>query len=128
MCVFAIGRNRGWWNVWSIEWGCAGTLKVCALVEYTHTSAERRSQSVVVNVISLQAEAERRKRAAILDSEAEQLSEINIAEGRKKAQVLASEGALEERMNAAKGEAFAIQQVILDPLPCDCLHPPEPFV
>lgn len=58
-----------------------------------------------------QAEAERRKRAAILDSEAEQLSEINIAEGRKKAQVLASEGALEEKMNAAKGEAFAIQQV-----------------
>jgi regulator of protease activity HflC (stomatin/prohibitin superfamily) len=58
-----------------------------------------------------QAEAERRKRAAILDSEAEQLSEINIAEGRKKAQVLASEAALEERMNAAKGEAFAIQQV-----------------
>lgn len=65
----------------------------------------------IKDAMDKQAEAERRKRAAILDSEAEQLSEINIAEGRKKAQVLASEGALEERINAAKGEAVAIREV-----------------
>lgn len=58
-----------------------------------------------------QAEAERRKRAHILDSEAEQLSDINIAEGRKQAQVLASEGQYAERVNAAKAEAEAMLAV-----------------
>lgn len=58
-----------------------------------------------------QAEAERRKRAHILDSEAEQLSDINIAMGRKQAQVLASEGRYTERVNAAKAEAEAILAV-----------------
>mmetsp|Transcript_5629 Transcript_5629/g.13159 ORF Transcript_5629/g.13159 Transcript_5629/m.13159 type:complete len:392 (+) Transcript_5629:93-1268(+) len=58
-----------------------------------------------------QAEAERRKRAQILDSEAEQFSEINIAEGRKRAQVLASEAQYVERVNQAKGEAEAILAV-----------------
>ena len=45
---------------------------------------------------------QRRKRAHILDSEAEQLSDINIAQGRKQAQVLASEGKYTERVNEAK--------------------------
>mmetsp|Transcript_35884 Transcript_35884/g.73736 ORF Transcript_35884/g.73736 Transcript_35884/m.73736 type:complete len:393 (-) Transcript_35884:36-1214(-) len=58
-----------------------------------------------------QAEAERRKRAQVLDSEAEQLSEINIAEGRKRAQVLASEAQYAERVNQARGEAEAILKV-----------------
>mmetsp|Transcript_9398 Transcript_9398/g.14825 ORF Transcript_9398/g.14825 Transcript_9398/m.14825 type:complete len:437 (+) Transcript_9398:32-1342(+) len=58
-----------------------------------------------------QAEAERRKRAHILDSEAEQLSDINIAQGRKQAQVLASEGKYTERVNEAKAEAEAILAV-----------------
>jgi len=58
-----------------------------------------------------QAEAERRKRAHILDSEAEQFSDINIAQGRKQAQVLASEGKYTERVNEAKAEAEAILAV-----------------
>ena len=58
-----------------------------------------------------QAEAERRKRAHILDSEAEQLSDVNIATGRKQAQVLASEGRYTERVNGAKAEAEAILAV-----------------
>jgi regulator of protease activity HflC (stomatin/prohibitin superfamily) len=58
-----------------------------------------------------QAEAERRKRAQILDSEAEQLSDINIAEGRKQAQVLASEGRYTERINEAKAEAESIAAI-----------------
>ena len=58
-----------------------------------------------------QAEAERRKRAHILDSEAEQLSDVNIATGRKQAQVLASEGRYTERVNEAKAEAEAILAV-----------------
>jgi hypothetical protein len=44
---------------------------------YTHTHTHT----------NMQAEAERRKRAQILDSEAEQMSDINIAEGRKQSQV-----------------------------------------
>ena len=55
--------------------------------------------------------AERRKRAHILDSEAEQLSDVNIATGRKQAQVLASEGRYTERVNEAKAEAEAILAV-----------------
>jgi len=42
-----------------------------------------------VSVLPTQAEAERRKRAHILDSEAEQMADINIAEGRKRSQVIA---------------------------------------
>lgn len=59
--------------------------------------------------MEMQAEAERRKRALILDSEGEQEAEINLAKGRKTAQVLASEGMMHERINLAKGEAAAVE-------------------
>lgn len=38
----------------------------------------------------MQVEAERKKRAAILESEGVREAEINVAEGKKRAQVLAS--------------------------------------
>ena len=63
----------------------------------------------VRQAMEMQAEAERRKRALILDSEGERLAEINLAEGKKASAVLASEGLMQERINLAKGEAEAIQ-------------------
>ncbi|KAK9819093.1 hypothetical protein WJX81_007450 [Elliptochloris bilobata] len=58
--------------------------------------------------MELQAEAERRKRAQILESEGQRQSKINVAEGRKVEVVLASEGAREDAINRATGEAEAI--------------------
>lgn len=46
----------------------------------------------VKSVMDMQAEAERRKRAQILDSEAEQKAEMNIAAGLKSAAILKAEG------------------------------------
>eukprot|EP00871_Galdieria_phlegrea_P003006 jgi/Galph1/3706/GphlegSOOS_G2319.1 len=62
----------------------------------------------VRKAMELQAEAERRKRAQILDSEGEQQSEINIAEGRKRSTILSSEAIRSEQINRANGEAEAI--------------------
>jgi len=59
--------------------------------------------------MEMQAEAERRKRALILDSQGEQEAEINLAQGRKQAAVLASEAAMQERINLGLGEARAIE-------------------
>lgn len=58
--------------------------------------------------MEMQAEAERRKRALILDSEGERSAEVNLAEGKKTAAVLASEAAMQESINLARGEAEAI--------------------
>lgn len=62
----------------------------------------------VRKAMELQAEAERRKRAQILDSEGEQQSEINVADGHKRATILASEAMRAEQINHAEGEASAI--------------------
>lgn len=50
-----------------------------------------------------QVEAERRKRATVLESEGTRESAINVAEGRKQAQILASEAEKAERINQAAG-------------------------
>jgi len=62
----------------------------------------------VRTAMEMQAEAERRKRALVLDSEGERDAEINVAEGRKLAAILASEASMQERINQGKGEAIAI--------------------
>lgn len=59
--------------------------------------------------MEMQAEAERRKRALILDSEGEKMAEINIANGKKLSRVLASEALMQERINTGKGEAEALK-------------------
>ena len=59
--------------------------------------------------MEMQAEAERRKRALILDSQGEQEAEINLAQGKKQAAVLASEAAMQETINRGLGEAQAIE-------------------
>ena len=59
--------------------------------------------------MEMQAEAERRKRALILDSQGEEEAEVNLARGKKAAAVLASEAAMQELINRGIGEASAIE-------------------
>ncbi|XP_051540136.1 stomatin-like protein 2, mitochondrial [Myxocyprinus asiaticus] len=58
--------------------------------------------------MQMQVEAERKKRATVLESEGTREAAINVAEGRKQAQILASEGEKAERINNAAGEANAV--------------------
>ncbi|XP_070780854.1 stomatin-like protein 2, mitochondrial [Enoplosus armatus] len=58
--------------------------------------------------MQMQVEAERKKRATVLESEGTREAAINVAEGRKQAQILASEGEKAEQINKAAGEAKAV--------------------
>lgn len=62
----------------------------------------------VQEAMQMQVEAERKKRAAILESEGIKEAEINVAEGRKQARILNSEANRMEQINQATGEAEAI--------------------
>lgn len=62
----------------------------------------------VRTAMELQAEAERRKRAQILESEGTSQSKINVAEAQKREIILGSEAAREDQINRATGEAEAI--------------------
>ncbi|GAX85177.1 hypothetical protein CEUSTIGMA_g12595.t1 [Chlamydomonas eustigma] len=64
----------------------------------------------IVQAMELQAEAERRKRASILESEGVRQSKINVAEADKQQVILASEAFREQAINRASGEAEAILQ------------------
>lgn len=55
-------------------------------------------------VAGFQVEAERRKRATVLESEGTRESAINVAEGKKQAQILASEAEKAEQINQAAGQ------------------------
>lgn len=59
----------------------------------------------------MQVEAERKKRAAILESEGVREADINVAEGKRKARILASEAERQEHINKATGEAAAILSI-----------------
>lgn len=59
----------------------------------------------------MQVEAERRKRAAILESEGVREADINVAEGKRQARILASEAQRMEQINHANGEAAAMLAV-----------------
>jgi len=67
-----------------------------------------RMPSRVQEAMQMQVEAERRKRAAILESEGIKLAEINVAEGKKQSRILASEAEKQELINAAQGAAEAV--------------------
>lgn len=56
-------------------------------------------------------QAEREKRANVLQSEGEKQSAINIAEGQKQKVVLESEGVRQRQINEAEGQAEAIRAV-----------------
>uniref|UniRef100_A0AAV2J375 GPI ethanolamine phosphate transferase 3, catalytic subunit n=1 Tax=Knipowitschia caucasica TaxID=637954 RepID=A0AAV2J375_KNICA len=58
--------------------------------------------------MQMQAQAERKKRATVLESEGSREAAINVAEGRKQSQILASEGEKAEQINQAAGEAQAV--------------------
>jgi regulator of protease activity HflC (stomatin/prohibitin superfamily) len=58
--------------------------------------------------MEMQAEADRRKRAQVLESEGERQANINIADGKKSSVILESEAAMMEQVNRARGEAEAI--------------------
>ncbi|XP_018468990.1 uncharacterized protein LOC108840661 [Raphanus sativus] len=58
--------------------------------------------------MEMQAEAERRKRAQILESEGTRQAHINIADGKKSSVILESEAAKMDQVNRAAGEAEAI--------------------
>ncbi|XP_018429109.1 PREDICTED: stomatin-like protein 2, mitochondrial [Nanorana parkeri] len=62
----------------------------------------------VRDAMQMQVEAERRKRAMVLESEGTRESAINVAEGEKQSQILASEAERAEQINRAAGEANAI--------------------
>ncbi|KAI3471280.1 hypothetical protein Pfo_027943 [Paulownia fortunei] len=58
--------------------------------------------------MEMQAEAERKRRAQVLESEGERQANINIADGKKNSVILASEAAKLDQVNRALGEAEAI--------------------
>ncbi|XP_071040911.1 stomatin-like protein stl-1 isoform X2 [Parasteatoda tepidariorum] len=62
----------------------------------------------VNEAMQMQVEAERKKRAAILESEGIREADINVAEGKKRSRILSSEAEKTEKINKAQGEASAI--------------------
>lgn len=64
--------------------------------------------SRVRDAMQMQVEAERKKRASILESEGQKESAINVALGQREAQILASESEKIQQINQAEGEAQAI--------------------
>ena len=55
--------------------------------------------------------AERNKRALILEAEAQKQADITVAEGKKQASILEAEADSESKIRRAAGEAKAIKQV-----------------
>ncbi|KAJ7965209.1 stomatin-like protein 2, mitochondrial [Quillaja saponaria] len=86
-------------NVAAIHWGLE-----CLRYEIRDISPPRGVRAAM----EMQAEAERKKRAQILESEGERQAHINIADGKKSSVILASEAAKMDQVNRAQGEAEAI--------------------
>lgn len=63
----------------------------------------------VQEAMQMQVEAERKKRAAILESEGVREADINVAEGKRQARILASEAEKMEQINSAKGQAQGLE-------------------
>jgi len=61
----------------------------------------------VLNAMALQKQADQEKRAAILQSEGQQLSQINVAEGQKQAQIKQAEGQKQAAILYAEGQKQA---------------------
>jgi regulator of protease activity HflC (stomatin/prohibitin superfamily) len=65
----------------------------------------------VLKAMEKQMQAEREKRAIILQSEGVKQSAVNVAEGQKQKVVLESEATLQKQINEATGQAEAIRAV-----------------
>jgi regulator of protease activity HflC (stomatin/prohibitin superfamily) len=61
----------------------------------------------ILNAMALQKQADQEKRAAILQSEGQQLSQINVAEGQKQAQIKQAEGQKQAAILYAEGQRQA---------------------
>jgi regulator of protease activity HflC (stomatin/prohibitin superfamily) len=61
----------------------------------------------ILNAMALQKQADQEKRAAILQSEGQQLSQINVAEGQKQAQIKQAEGQKQAAILYAEGQKQA---------------------
>ncbi|KAI1301948.1 Stomatin-like protein 2, mitochondrial [Halotydeus destructor] len=89
-------------NKASTAWGIA-----CLRYEIRDIKLPERVQEAM----QMQVEAERKKRARVLESEGLREAEINVAEGNKQSRILASEAFRTEQVNKAEGESLAIQAV-----------------
>lgn len=58
--------------------------------------------------MQMQVEAERRKRAVVLESEGIREADINVAEGKRQSRILASEAEKQESINIAEGKGSAL--------------------
>lgn len=85
-------------NKASVAWGI-----VCLRYEIRDIRLPQR----VHEAMQMQVEAERKKRAAVLESEGIREADINVAEGKRRARILASEAEKMELINKAQGEANA---------------------
>lgn len=86
-------------NEAATDWGL-----VCLRYEIRDISPPRGVRAAM----EMEVEAERRKRAQILESEGDRQSSINIADGKKNSVILESEAAMMDQVNRAQGEAEAI--------------------
>lgn len=89
--VDAINKASGAWGI------------VCLRYEIRDIRLPQR----VHEAMQMQVEAERKKRAAVLESEGIREADINVAEGQRRARILASEAERMELINKAQGEANA---------------------
>lgn len=64
--------------------------------------------SRIHEAMQMQVEAERRKRAVVLESEGIREADINVAEGKRQSKILASEAERQESINIAEGQAKAL--------------------
>ncbi|CRL02493.1 CLUMA_CG015213, isoform A [Clunio marinus] len=64
--------------------------------------------SRIHEAMQMQVEAERRKRAVVLESEGIREADINVAEGKRQSRILASEAEKQEEINKAEGKAQAL--------------------
>lgn len=67
----------------------------------------------VQEAMQMQVEAERKKRARVLESEGMREAEINVAEGSKRSRILASEADKMEQVNKASGIQIRIREYVL---------------
>ena len=89
----------------SLNGACANWGIQCLRYEIKDISPPASIRSAM----EMQAEAERKKRAAVLDSEGDRDAEVNRALGHKQRAILESEAAKLDAVNRAEGEAAAIR-------------------
>ncbi|XP_027849647.2 stomatin-like protein 2, mitochondrial [Aphis gossypii] len=105
--VFRERENLNYAIVESLNKASASWGLICFRYEIRDIKLPNRVQEAM----QMQVEAERKKRAAILDSEGIREADINVAEGKRQSTILASEAEQQEQINKAQGEANALLAV-----------------